>query len=772
MKYLWMLSLALLVACGGGGDDDDPQGAGTGVFGQVTALGQPVSGATVRVGSTSAQTDAEGRYRVAAPAGPAVVTVEADGHLINVQRTTIAGATALHMALLPEAPAQPLDATMGGTITGGRGAQVTVPANGLVDAQGQPVTGEIAVHLTPIDPAREDELFAAPGDFEARTQAGEVAQLESFGMLDITMRRGDDVLQVAPGQTFEIQIPAPDGMIAHPDSMPLWSFNETTGVWVEEGTLRYDATEKVYVGEIAHMSMWNADVVIDTTCIKGRVVDADGAPVAGARVRGRGVDYYGTDSSTANANGEFALLVRKDSEVSVLALHAEGGGEGRTVRSGSDTARQPPSIDDPACVDGGTWTVRRGEVVFDDGRRVSCSGNAFDDLGLTRCVPLLAEVGRCFQPSGACTEEGVLNVRYANGSRLETNIGDGNMVTIGYFGPNGEDCGRQIVDASAGGAQVTMELPSGRRETYSVRVDTDSGAVTYGCVGGGELRIDQADQERIAACTGAAEECESSDNPGFGQCEDDADCNGGSCCFGVCVPSDFCPSGTACADNSMCGDDEICCPATNDCKSEAACADYGWCDRDEICGENRACCDNTCSRYPFCEGSCRGDGDCEEGVCCPGVNEPNYCSDSAESCYNGRECTVDADCGIDSFTCCDGSCRSWESCFGNEQCADDSACGGEGSPLVCCDRGDFMDCETPLKCASFRPCDAENPCGGGTACCNNPQISNEPICLGPELCTLNLPCEAQADCGALFCCAVPGIDQPYCSPQCQEDWRR
>lgn len=773
MKYVWMACLALVAACNGGGGDDDAANAGTGVFGRVTALGQPVAGATVHVGSTSTQTDVMGMYRLAAPAGQTVVRVEADGHLINVQRTTIAGSTALYLALLPEGPAQPLDSTVGGTITGQRGAQVSVPPNGLVDSQGQPVTGEVAVHLTPLDPAVEDELAAAPGDFEARTRGGATAQLESFGMLDITMRRGDEVLQVAPGQTFAVRIPAPDGMVTPPEAMPLWSFDEAAGVWVEEGELTYDPAEKVYVGEIAHMSMWNADVEMETTCISGQVLDGDGNPVPGARVRGRGVDYYGADATTANADGRFALLVRKNSTVSVLALHEEGGGEARTIQSGDATAQQPTSVNDPACSDGGTWTVRRGEVVFEDGRTISCSTDAFDDLGLTRCVPILAEVGRCFQPSGACTQEGLLNIRYANGARMETDISDTSNVSVVYYGPGGQNCGRQVIDASAGGAQVTLELPDGRRETYSVAVNTNTGAVTYSCADGSQVSIDQADQERIAACTGAAEECEEPDQPGFGMCDGDADCDGGSCCFGVCVPTDFCPSGTACVDDGMCSDGEMCCPATNDCQSEADCINYGWCDRDAHCGDNRACCDNECSRDPFCEGSCRGDDDCDDGICCPGTEgEPNRCYSDLDACFGGRACDEASDCGGEGMTCCDGMCASWERCYEGNECADSGACGGAESPYLCCEREGGQTCQTEIFCASFRACDDQNPCSNGTQCCNNPQLANEPICLGPDLCTFGLPCAAQADCDALFCCAIPGGQEPICVSECQEDWRR
>lgn len=780
LRGLFVFSLVLACAAcddGGGGDND----AGVAVaqdalFGRVTAGGQGVAGATVIVGGVTATTGADGSYEVAVGAGAAVARVEAEGHVINVQRVQVSGATALDFALLAEAPAQPLDATMGGAVDGERGARVTVPAGGLVDPAGAVVEGEVAVHLTPIDPAVPDQLAAAPGDFEARQADGSATQLETFGMLDVTIRQGESTLQVAPGERLEIRIPAPMGQAELPPEMPLWSFDEAQGLWIEEGTLALDAESGTYVGAIEHMSVWNADKPLDTTCVSGTVVDADsGAPLVGARVSGTGVDYLGTDATTTDAQGRFALLVKVGSEVSVAAYHQSGGGEIRTITSGDAIAPQPVSPGDDSCTDGGTWTVRRGEVTIDGAPPVSCDVDVFNQLDLRTCVPLLVELGECHQPSGACTQEGLFDIEYANGAATRTNIGDDGSVSIEYFGPGGVPCGQQEVQASAGGVNTfTLVLPDGRRASYGVDIDVNSGSITYQCANGGSRTLTSADQQRLQACTGGGEnECAEVDNSIGDACEADADCGGGDvvCCVGICLERASCPL-AGCDDDAQCADGQICCPTSDSCLTEAQCVSTGWCETDAQCGEGRACCDGVCDNQPFCEGFCQADGDCEAGICCA-QPEGNYCAADAEACFSGQACAQTEDCGDPAvMTCCDGTCQSWSNCYEGGACAEQSECGGEQSSQVCCEREGAMSCEDRVNCASFRACgEGEPACTEGTLCCNNPAFFDGEICLPPELCFVNQVCEGDADCGGLDCCAIPQ-DEARCVQECPEEWRQ
>ncbi|MEZ4472478.1 MAG: carboxypeptidase-like regulatory domain-containing protein [bacterium] len=183
-RILWVgLALAGLgfASCSsGGGDDEAESQAVTVVFGRLTAGGQPVAGARVQGGGATATTDADGRYQLKAATSLGItVRFEAEGYLPAVRSTPVLDQrpTALDATLVAEAPAQPLDAAAGGTISGARGAQVTVPPGGLVLAVGGSVEGMVDVHLTPLDPTKPDELTAGTDAFAGRDETGRVTLL-------------------------------------------------------------------------------------------------------------------------------------------------------------------------------------------------------------------------------------------------------------------------------------------------------------------------------------------------------------------------------------------------------------------------------------------------------------------------------------------------------------------------------------------------------------------------------------------------------------------
>ena len=68
----------------------------------------------------------------------------------------------------------------------------------------------------------------------------------------------------------------------HP-TIPLWSFNEATGKWVEEGEARLE--NGVYVGTVTHFSWVNLDYPAEQAVLKGSVIDEAGNPVAYQRVK-------------------------------------------------------------------------------------------------------------------------------------------------------------------------------------------------------------------------------------------------------------------------------------------------------------------------------------------------------------------------------------------------------------------------------------------------------------------------------------------------------
>ncbi|MCA9542053.1 MAG: carboxypeptidase regulatory-like domain-containing protein, partial [Myxococcales bacterium] len=368
MNWKPMLAVALLfVGCGGSSDDEptDDQ-AVTVVFGLVTdAQGGPVAGVRVAGGGAVATTGDDGTYQLdAAASGEVVVRFELAGHLRTVRSTAVLEKMPVNLdvTLVAEAPAMPLDATAGGEVEGARGAKMAAPAGAFVDPMGASVGGMVSVHLTPLDPGNAAELNAVTGRFVGRDQGGETTLIESFGMIELTVRQDDATLQVAPGQTLQVQIPAPAGVADPPATMPLWSHDPATDTWVEEGTATYDADTGTYQAEIGHLSSWNCDQPAEATCITGLVQTPDGDPLPGAAISASGVDYSGTSTAVSLDDGRFYVAVRRESRVSVLARHASGGGEIREVTSGVEPTSIPPTPGDPRCLDVGVWTVERGVI--------------------------------------------------------------------------------------------------------------------------------------------------------------------------------------------------------------------------------------------------------------------------------------------------------------------------------------------------------------------------------------------------------------------------
>ena len=319
---LLVAAIGVIAGCSGGGSSGGGTtavGAATGtVTGQVVtaANNAPVAGATVSTSAGTTTSAADGSFTVPAGAGDrTVVHVEATGfaEAFPVARVTSGQATTLGVKLLAVGVITPVTVGTGGVVTVPNStAQVDLPANGLVSKIGGPVAGSVNVSVTPINPAVDPNLM--PGDFTGVSAGGTNTPIESFGAMVIDIR--DNVgtrYNLAAGKTSTIRIPLGTQNPNPPATVPLWYFDETTGLWKEEGTatLTGAAPTQYYEGTVAHFSTWNADQPALRTWVLGCVKDANGQPVANALVQSKGVDYTGSDSRFTASNGTFRVGVRK-----------------------------------------------------------------------------------------------------------------------------------------------------------------------------------------------------------------------------------------------------------------------------------------------------------------------------------------------------------------------------------------------------------------------------------------------------------------------------
>lgn len=410
----------ILAGCGGGSETTpNPPAAPPPVTGTVSGVvvaagtGQPLANVAVSAGGRSTTTDVAGRYALAnvPAANPAVVKFDLAGYIRGVSTVALpaAGNAIANPRLTAVATAQQFNAVNGAVVSvPNSSAQVRLPANGLVNqATGAAATGTVTAEVTPIDPATDPA--AMPGNFQASGAAAPIS-IESFGALSVVLRDGaGSTLDLAGGQTATVRIPVATRSAAAPSSIPLFYFNETTGLWVEEGTatLQGVAPDQYYEGTVRHFTVWNADRPTETVFIGGCAVTETGQPAAGATVETNGINYSGTASVQTNAQGNFNVPMRRGTGVATLYGQL-GGRFSNVVQVGptdsnsqvpqclriGDNNAAPAIVQHPASqsVPLGICTVLRVEALGESPLRYQWQRNGADIAGASAATLMLCPV--------------------------------------------------------------------------------------------------------------------------------------------------------------------------------------------------------------------------------------------------------------------------------------------------------------------------------------------------------------------------------------------
>jgi hypothetical protein len=252
---------------------------------------QPVSGASVTMGGQTTTTDEYGFFvirNVQVIKNAAVVTVKKSGYFPGIKTyIATAGKSAFfRIQLIPKTTQGTFSAASGGNVTLSNGLSVSFPANAVVNAAtGTAYGGTVSVAISWINPTASNIYSIMPGDLRGIDESGALQILQSFGMaaVELTGSNGE-LLQIASGKKATLSFPIPASISASaPASIPLWYFDETLGLWKEEGSATKNGN--TYVGEVSHFSFWNCDVPSNYVQFDCTVVDGDGAPVAYAWVK-------------------------------------------------------------------------------------------------------------------------------------------------------------------------------------------------------------------------------------------------------------------------------------------------------------------------------------------------------------------------------------------------------------------------------------------------------------------------------------------------------
>ena len=164
--------------------------------------------------------------------------------------------------------------------------KIDMPQDGYkVDGTGAGYTGKVKSEMVYLDPNNERFSEMMPGgDLAAVRSDNSSVQLVSYGMTDLNMyAENGDKLQLKEGSKAKLTFPIPAGMGENPPaSIPLWSFNEKTGLWEEEGSATLQGN--VYVGEVVHFSWVNLDYPEKQGTVYGYVKDDTGKVLPGVRL--------------------------------------------------------------------------------------------------------------------------------------------------------------------------------------------------------------------------------------------------------------------------------------------------------------------------------------------------------------------------------------------------------------------------------------------------------------------------------------------------------
>jgi len=256
-------------------------------------------------------------------------------YVVDVERHVANGETdrVLNLNILPIDYSTTFAAT--DPINMGESAEATVniveiPASTLETADGNTPSGDITATITVIDPSLYVE--AMPGLYTtSNSETGDIEPIESFGAFSLTLTDADgNDLDLVEGTNATVRIPLASGVTNPPATIPLYYFDESTALWIEEGeaTLTTIDGALFYVGTVSHFTTWNADQVYNTVELLGCVVDTEGLPVANVQVLSEGTSYIGRSSAYTDAEGDFVLPVRRDSS---LLVFARAGGQSNTV---------------------------------------------------------------------------------------------------------------------------------------------------------------------------------------------------------------------------------------------------------------------------------------------------------------------------------------------------------------------------------------------------------------------------------------------------------
>jgi hypothetical protein len=252
--------------------------------------GKPVNSASVHSGGSATTSDLNGYFKfdnIELPKNAGSVIAEKTGYLVGC-RTILPNTAAINnveIQLIPRVTRGNFSAAAGGNVTIQNATSLNFPANGVTNtANNTNYTGTVNVigaYLDPLDPKLS---LLMPGNLTGLTKNNELKVLQTFGMIAVELEGSNgERLNLASGKTATITMPISSSLLTSaPATIPLWFFDESKGLWIEEGAATKQGGS--YVGTVSHFTFWNVDVPNNFITLKLTLKDQNGQPAPGLRI--------------------------------------------------------------------------------------------------------------------------------------------------------------------------------------------------------------------------------------------------------------------------------------------------------------------------------------------------------------------------------------------------------------------------------------------------------------------------------------------------------
>ncbi|PIF43263.1 uncharacterized protein UPF0560 [Chryseobacterium sp. 52] len=285
--------------------------------------GNPVNGATVTIGSNTVQTNFKGFFtfkNANVKENFALVKVTKSG-FIDGSRVMVptSGINRMNIMMIPATTIASVNSGATSTVSLPNGTKVKFDGS-FKDASGNTYSGSVNVALYNLASSNQYLTELMPGSLLATNSGGSARIMETFGMVHVQLTGSSgQKLQIANGHTAEMTVPIDASQTSgSPNTIPLWSYDENTGMWNEEGT----ATKvgNTYVGTVSHFSWWNCDAQFPQAILKVTVKNPAGLPMVNAKVSlKRSSQAYETYGMTDNLGTVTGIIPAN--EVLVLKVY-------------------------------------------------------------------------------------------------------------------------------------------------------------------------------------------------------------------------------------------------------------------------------------------------------------------------------------------------------------------------------------------------------------------------------------------------------------------